>query len=317
MVNYCRSAVLEAAPRIYRLRLLNGSGARIMRLAFMLEERAYPFKVIGADGGLLERALSADESFLAPGERLDVLLDLRGLAPDTTLTLRSLGFDAMNAGLAQLCVSAPAPAPMPGHAAHVSSRKQPGPAAQGEQAPLADGAPFDLLSIRLIAGPVYRREVPSVLAKMPEIDSRTAKRRTFDLDHQKMQWRINGVRFDMLGTQLSVERGSIEVWEFRNPPGGMAHPVHFHGFPFRALERKGSPEAVRRIAIDQHGLSAAETGWKDTVLVWPGERVRVALDFSHDYPGEQVYMLHCHNLEHEDQGMMLNVRIVPPGSRRA
>jgi suppressor of ftsI/bilirubin oxidase len=121
----------------------------------------------------------------------------------------------------------------------------------------------------------------------------------------------------MLKTQLSVQKDTVEIWEFRNPPGGMPHPVHLHGFPFRMLERRGSPELVRRLAVDKSGLAAQETGWKDTFVLWPGERVRVAIDFTHDYPGEQVYMLHCHNLEHEDQGMMLNVRIVPRSSARA
>jgi suppressor of ftsI/bilirubin oxidase len=53
----------------------------------------------------------------------------------------------------------------------------------------------------------------------------------------------------------------------------------------------------------------SDLGWKDTVLVWPGETVRVAIDFSHDFPGDQTYMVHCHNLEHEDAGMMINYRV--------
>jgi len=35
----------------------------------------------------------------------------------------------------------------------------------------------------------------------------------------------------------------------------------------------------------------------------------MAVDFSHAFSGDQTYMFHCHNLEHEDQGMMLNVRV--------
>ena len=54
---------------------------------------------------------------------------------------------------------------------------------------------------------------------------------------------------------------------------------------------------------------AAQVGWKDTVLVWPGETVRIAIDFAHDVPGSQIYVFHCHNLEHEDAGMMINVRV--------
>jgi FtsP/CotA-like multicopper oxidase with cupredoxin domain len=48
-----------------------------------------------------------------------------------------------------------------------------------------------------------------------------------------------------------------------------------------------------------------DEGWKDTVLVMPGERVKVQLKFVH--PG--LFLNHCHNLEHEDQGMMRNLRV--------
>jgi FtsP/CotA-like multicopper oxidase with cupredoxin domain len=49
-----------------------------------------------------------------------------------------------------------------------------------------------------------------------------------------------------------------------------------------------------------------DEGWKDTVLLMPGERVKLLMKFE-DYPGLCLY--HCHNLEHEDSGMMRNFRI--------
>jgi suppressor of ftsI/bilirubin oxidase len=314
MVNYVRGASLDVSARIYRLRLLNGSSARIFRLAFMLGDEAHPFQIIGADGGLIKHPLAASEAFLAPGERLDILIDFRALAPTSTLALRSLAFDAMRDTLAEFCATRSADTAQSSHAPYPAIPAASPVSFGAVPKPLADGTPFDLLTIHVRAGPAYQRRVPARLSNVPSIDARNARVRIFDLDHRGMQWHINGVRFDMLATHVAVERGSIEIWEIRNPPGGMPHPIHFHGFPFRLLARTGSPGQVRRIATDERGLSPAETGWKDTVLVWPGERVRFALDFSHDYPGEQVYMLHCHNLEHEDQGMMLNVRIVPPGS---
>ena len=318
VVNYTTSASLVATPRIYRLRLLNGSSARIYRLAFMAGENAVRFDVIGTDGGLLERAIRAEEAFLAPGERLDVLLDLRTVAPHSTIHLRSLAFNAMSDALAALCTTRPAQVALANHhAAHGGRAPVVAPPADVQQKRPAGGAAFDLLAIEVVEGPAYRRQLPAKLSQPPGIDARNARVRTFDLDHERMQWRINGVRFNMLATQVTVVRGSTEIWEIRNPPGGMPHPMHFHGFAFRVLDRKGSPEQVRRIAVDERGLAPAETGWKDTVLVWPGERVRIALDFTHHFPGEQVYMLHCHNLEHEDQGMMLNVRIVPPAGAAA
>ena len=53
-------------------------------------------------------------------------------------------------------------------------------------------------------------------------------------------------------------------------------------------------------------LPAKDKGWKDTVLVFPNESVSVLIKFV-DYSG--IYLLHCHNLEHETDGMMLNLRI--------
>ena len=67
--------------------------------------------------------------------------------------------------------------------------------------------------------------------------------------------------------------------------------------------------AVAALAIDAQGRLATDLGRKDTVLVWPGESVRVAIDFTHPFPGPQHYVFHCHNLEHEDGGMMLGMAV--------
>ena len=74
----------------------------------------------------------------------------------------------------------------------------------------------------------------------------------------------------------------------------------------------GSPEQQKKLAVSNAGdksLAASDLGWKDTVLVWPGETVCIAIDFTHPFNGDQVYMIHCHNHEHEDQGMMLNLKV--------
>ena len=48
---------------------------------------------------------------------------------------------------------------------------------------------------------------------------------------------------------------------------------------------------------------------KDTVLVWPGEKVKVAMNFA---PYAGMYMYHCHILEHEDMTMMRNCMVMDP-----
>lgn len=106
-----------------------------------------------------------------------------------------------------------------------------------------------------------------------------------------------------------MHRGAAEVWELRNAARSMPHPMHLHGFNFRVLERRGSPAQQEPLALNAQGLAATDLGWKDTVLLWPGETVRIALDFSHSWSGDQTFLFHCHNLEHEDEGMMINFKV--------
>ena len=81
----------------------------------------------------------------------------------------------------------------------------------------------------------------------------------------------------------------------------MAHPLHVHNLQFKVIERLQDPrfgavyDTVRAGLIDE--------GWKDVVIVMPGERVRVLMQFT-DHAG--LYLYHCHILEHEDMGMMRN-----------
>ena len=77
-----------------------------------------------------------------------------------------------------------------------------------------------------------------------------------------------------------------------------SHPLHVHGLQFRVVSREGSPQEFREGYVD--------SGWKDTVLLMPGEKARLLLRFE-DFPG--LYVYHCHILEHGDLGMMRNFRI--------
>lgn len=102
---------------------------------------------------------------------------------------------------------------------------------------------------------------------------------------------LNGRKFDMDYIDFSVKQGSTEIWEVTNNVDmmpGMIHPFHVHGVQFRVLDRDGNPPP------------ANEEGWKDTILVKPGETVRIEISF----PVPGLFMLHCHILEHEESGMM-------------
>lgn len=107
---------------------------------------------------------------------------------------------------------------------------------------------------------------------------------------------INGKKFDPDRIDLRQEKGVSEVWEIYNKPdemGGMIHPFHIHGTQFKIISRDGKePEPNER-------------GLKDSVLIEPGERVKLLVTF----PEEGIYMYHCHILEHEDNGMMGQVEV--------
>jgi FtsP/CotA-like multicopper oxidase with cupredoxin domain len=78
----------------------------------------------------------------------------------------------------------------------------------------------------------------------------------------------------------------------------MPHPIHVHGCQFQVMERVGQPDALRPGLVDE--------GWKDTFLLLPGDRVRVRVRFER-HAG--LFLYHCHNLEHEDAGMMRNLLV--------
>jgi suppressor of ftsI/bilirubin oxidase len=141
------------------------------------------------------------------------------------------------------------------------------------------------------------------------IELKGAKQRAIKLSLKGMDFLINGKTFNMNEIVFDVKRGSREIWSISNPKVGMPHPIHLHGFSFQVIERLQSPKQILAIAKFGKGRTVTDLGWKDTVLVWPGETVRVVIDFTHDFPGDQIYLVHCHNLEHEDAGMMINYRV--------
>ena len=81
----------------------------------------------------------------------------------------------------------------------------------------------------------------------------------------------------------------------------MAHPIHLHGQQFQILSRAVTDKQESGYESVKQGF--INSGWKDTVLVMPGEEVTIIKPFE-DYTG--LYLYHCHNLEHEDLGMMRN-----------
>ncbi len=287
LVNGRSSAILSVERRAYRLRVLNGSNTRIYKLAW---HDGSPLVVIGSDGGLLAAPVRRDYVMLGPAERVDLWVDFARWSAGSELALQSLAFDgAMNMGGMMMGRSA-----------------------------LPDGAAFRVLVLRVGDGPQGSQETapPRRLSDVPLADPRAAinfdRPKIFELTMQRMAWGINGRTFEMLGVTPyeTVRLGTHELWEFRNDATtgmmGMAmpHAMHVHGVQFRVVGRSvsGGFPGYR----DSVAAGFVDEGWKDTVLVMPGERVRILVHFA-DYPG--LFLYHCHMLEHEDDGMMRNYRV--------
>jgi FtsP/CotA-like multicopper oxidase with cupredoxin domain len=108
--------------------------------------------------------------------------------------------------------------------------------------------------------------------------------------------------------------GETEIWEFYNTTAD-AHPMHIHEVVFEVVAREGlvldddSDDVALPISTDGVVTTAEpwESGFKDTVIAYPGQVTRVRARF--DTPGQFVW--HCHIVEHEDNEMMRPYRIGP------
>jgi spore coat protein A len=140
--------------------------------------------------------------------------------------------------------------------------------------------------------------IPATLSTLEPLPTSAAKTRQWMFKQAEVRsmgaerdgWVINGREFDPQRSDADVRLGQVEVWQLGSDA---YHPVHIHLSPFQVISRNGGPPGP------------ADAGWKDTVSLRPKELVEVAIRFD-DHAGR--FMLHCHNLEHEDMAMMANFR---------
>ncbi|WP_217587093.1 multicopper oxidase family protein [Lentibacillus saliphilus] len=136
-------------------------------------------------------------------------------------------------------------------------------------------------------------EAPIALTQ-EELDKPVSKR--IELFGMGEHVTINGKKFDMNRIDFTQKKGETEIWEIYNKPdmmGGMIHPFHIHGTQFKV------------ISVNGEAPPANLQGYKDTIALDPGDKAKIAVKF----PEEGVFMYHCHILEHEDNGMMGQVKV--------
>ena len=274
IVNGKIQPVLRVARRKYRLRLLNGGPSRFYQFYLVRPNNVIqPFTYIANDGNLLEKPLLNQTNVrLGVAERADIVVDFSRYPVGTELYLAN----------------------------RLTHRPE------DTRRPYQVVAPGDwVLKIVVDREPPEQdlSQVPANLRPLPPLPT-TAQLaalpvRKFLLERRQNMWAINGQFINLNTPRALVPMGAMEIWELYSVDDGWDHPVHIHFEEGRLLSKTTDG---RNVAIAAH-----EKGRKDVFNITDRTVLRVLIRFR-DYKGK--YVMHCHNLIHEDHAMMLRFDIV-------
>ncbi|MCF3649718.1 multicopper oxidase family protein [Synoicihabitans lomoniglobus] len=265
LVNGAVDPYLEVPAQMVRLRVLNASSARGYNVGL---SNGAPLHLVGTDGGLRETPLAGSRFLVTPGERIDVVIDLRD-AQGTTLNLV-----AFNSELEGIDIAGSANGPGGGN-------------------PL-NGLDLPLVELRVVASTAGAvTSLPdsiNVLAR--PIAAQATRTRTIRMTGAPPSpFLLDDTPFDHGVVNQTVHLNAVEIWEIRNDTS-YAHPFHIHDVQFFVLDIDGEPPPPEL------------TGKKDTILVRRRSTVRFIAVFDDHANDDVPYMYHCHILTHEDDGMM-------------
>lgn len=341
LVNGKPNTEFVVKSRAYRFRALNGSNSRIYKLGW---DDGTPLVAIGTDAGLLAKPETRPYIMMAPGERVDLWLDFSGRALGSKLVLFSLPYSGALPGMmdemqrregkGMMHNRLPQGGKFPIATFTISEKVSDSPKLPTKLVPFK----------RLSENDVDNADKPIPIALAMQHMRPTLNGKSFSMDqvmdyervalgsfkkisinhdhggqgggmkHGRGEGESGGRR--MGGGMMSMKHGNDkEAGEHKGGMGmmggggmggmgggmmmEMAHPIHLHGQQFQILRRKAAMVKQDDYATVKDGF--IDSGWKDTVLVMPGEEVEIVKPFQ-DYKG--LFLYHCHNLEHEDLGMM-------------
>jgi len=266
----------DVDKRRYRLRLYNPGPSRWWEFALYDGKTFLPFWQISNDGNLLPQAVQVTSVRLSDAARVDIIIDFSKYAASRIYLVNRLE--------------------------QVNGR---GPTGKI----LSPGTPVVQFNVGA-AAPDYSRDpadpklAPYKLRALPDPDfkallARAAKARTrvFRFERGNGAWQVNGRFFDEHTVNADPEQESEEVWIFQNGGGGWAHPIHAHFEECRVLSHN---DAAVQPNTSVNGAIAYSRS--DVVPLLIREEYRVFFRFR-DMKGR--YVMHCHNVVHEDHAMMI------------
>jgi spore coat protein A, manganese oxidase len=260
--------VLDVEPRKYRLRLHAATIARGFTLR--LSGGAH-MTVVATDGGLVPRSQPVDRIKIGMAERYDVVVDFAPFA-GKRIEMRNDGVD--------------------------------------NSIDYDDTDKVMAFQVGTVVTDPSNNELPEILNPNSPVmalrEDQAVRTRHLEFHRQNGMWVINDHIWDDVvrsGYRKAIADpapGDIEIWKL-STSGGWFHPVHVHLVDFKILDRDGKPP------------EPYEVGAKDTVYLGEGEDVRIIAEFGAILgrnPDETEirragrYMIHCHNVSHEDNDMM-------------
>jgi FtsP/CotA-like multicopper oxidase with cupredoxin domain len=264
----------DVDARRYRLRLYNPGPSRWYEFALFDGSRFPAFWQISTDGNLLPQAVQVGSVRLGPGARTDIIVDFAALKTSRLYLVNRLE--------------------------QVNGRGPTGkiltPGTPIIQFNVGNAAP-DYSRDPTVGGPFLLRELPDPYFGDLLARAAKAKTRVFRFERGNGAWQVNGRFFDDAVINASPAQESEEVWVFQNGGGGWAHPIHAHFEECRALTHNGVPIAPNTSVNGYIGYARS-----DIIPLSISEEFKVFFRFR-DMKGR--YVMHCHNVVHEDHAMMI------------
>ncbi|HET7884317.1 MAG TPA: multicopper oxidase domain-containing protein [Acetobacteraceae bacterium] len=272
---------LNVDQRRYRFRLYNPGPSRWYEFALYDGSKFWPFWQISTDGNLLPQAVQVSSVRMGVSERVDIIVDFSKIsAPKLYLVNR---LEQVNGrGPTGRVLTPGTPIVMINIGGLPAQRDQ---------------------SVDPAAKPLTLRPLPDPDFKALQSLAAKARVRNWVFDQgDSGTWVVNDELFDPNRISASIDQESEEVWVFQNPEDNWSHPIHVHFEEHRVLSRNG-----KTVTPNTQFNGAIDYARRDVAPLQQQSQTKVFFRFR-DMKGR--YVMHCHNVVHEDHAMMVRFDIV-------